>query len=347
MIPQNKGQRDIRKIIKVKAKANPHMKRRSLTQVDSILSPRNLTSREVADSVKSMGIRRLIASSTKSGLKRKRKTLKNLRKPSDTEMIIRLGNGDRVQVEQVGVVSLVLFSSQILKLKDIVYVPSMRRNLISVVALDHDGYFCNFGNGKLQLLYDSCVIGYGFLCDGLYKIDLDLKYTNSINAVTCKKRGRIDERSSMLWHKRLGHISRDKMQRLIKEGVLHDLDFLDFDTCVDCIKGKLPARARKGKKGRKQDVLEMIYTDICGPITPSAIGGYKYFITFIDDCSRFGWVELLAEKSESLSAFKTFKAAIELKLGKKIKCVHSDRGGEYYGRYDENDKNPSPFARYI
>ena len=41
-------------------------------------------------------------------------------------------------------------------------------------------------------------------------------------------------------------------------------------------------------------------------------------------------MELLAKKSESLSAFKTFKATIKLKLGKKIKCVHSDRGGEYY-----------------
>ena len=273
--------------------------------------------------------------------------LKNLRKPSDAELIIRLGNGDRVQVEQIGAISLVLSSGHILNLKDVVFVPSMRRNLISVVALDCDGYFCNFGNGKLQLLYDACIVGSGSLCDGLYKIDLHPTFINSINAVTSKKRGRIDESSSMLWHRRLGHISRDRMQRLIKEGVLHDLDFTDFDTCVDCIKGKLPARARKGKRSRKQDVLEMIYTDICGPITPSAIGGYKYFITFIDDYSRFGWLELLTEKSESLSAFKTFKATVELKLGKKIKCVHSDRGGEYYGRYDETGRNPGPFARYL
>ena len=75
--------------------------------------------------------------------------------------------------------------------------------------------------------------------------------------------------------------------------------------------------------------------------------GCKYFITFIDNYSKFGWVKLIAEKSESLDAFKTFKAEVELKFGKKIKCVNSDRDGEYYGRYDETSRNPSPFARYL
>ena len=62
---------------------------------------------------------------------------------------IRLRNRDRVQVDQIEAISLILSFGHVLNLKDVVYVPSMRRNLISVVALDHDGYFCHFGNGKL------------------------------------------------------------------------------------------------------------------------------------------------------------------------------------------------------
>ena len=73
-----------------------------------------------------------------------------------------------------------------------------------------------------------------------------------------------------------------------KKGVLHDLDFLDFDTCIDCIEGKLPIRARKDKKNRKQDVLELIHTNISKPITPSEMGDHKYFITFINYYSIFG-----------------------------------------------------------
>ncbi|KAH9781008.1 Integrase catalytic domain-containing protein [Citrus sinensis] len=98
------------------------------------------------------------------------------------------------------------------------------------------------------------------------------------------------------------------MERLIKDDILHNLDFSNFGTCVDCIKGKLTAKTRKERTRRSQQVLELVHTDICGPFTHIAIGGYKYFITFIDDFSRYGHVELLTEKSESLSVFQAFKA---------------------------------------
>jgi len=150
-----------------------------------------------------------------------------------------------------------------------------------------------------------------------------------------------------LCYRRLGHISRPQIERLIKEGIMHDLDFSDFDTCVDCIKGKLTAKVRNTGANRSDNVLELIHIDICGPITPISMGRYRYFIMFIGDYSRFGWIDLLQEKSSSLDAFKSLKAAIELKTGKKIKCVRSDRGGEYYGRYDETERNPGLFARFL
>ena len=68
---------------------------------------------------------------------------------------------------------------------------------------------------------------------------------------------------------------------------------------------------------------------------------------FIDDYSRYGFVELICEKSDYLEAFKAFKAKVELQQGKKIKVVHSDKGGEYYGRYDEMGRNPVPFPKYF
>ena len=91
----------------------------------------------------------------------------------------------------------------------------------------------------------------------------------------------------------------------------------------------------------------MIHTNICGPLTPTALGSYKYFITFIYDFSRYGYVELIHEKSDSLNVFKAFKAKVELQLGKLIKAVKSDRGGEYYGRYDEIGRNLGPFTKFL
>ena len=137
------------------------------------------------------------------------------------------------------------------------------------------------------------------------------------------------------------------MERLIIDEILPYLDFLDFDTYVNCIKGKLTTKVRNAKVDRCIELLEVIHTNIYGPFTPPAIGGYKYFITFIDDYSRYGFVELIREKSNSLEALKAFKAKVKLQQGKKIKVVHSDRGGEYYGRYDDTGCNPRPFDKYL
>ena len=77
------------------------------------------------------------------------------------------------------------------------------------------------------------------------------------------------------------------------------------------------------------------------------MGVHKYFITFIDDYSCYGFVELIREKFDSLEAFKAFKVKVGFQQRKKIKVVHFDRGGEYYGRYDEIGCNLGPFAKYL
>ena len=61
----------------------------------------------------------------------------------------------------------------------------------------------------------------------------------------------------------------------------------------------------------------------------------------------FGWVELLCEKFKEFDAFKKFKTIVELKLGKLIKCVNSNRDDEFYGWYDETSKNDGPFMTYL
>ncbi|RDX73244.1 hypothetical protein CR513_47176, partial [Mucuna pruriens] len=136
------------------------------------------------------------------------------------------------------------------------------------------------------------------------------------------------------------------MERLIREEILRVFHFSNFDTCADCIQGKLTARARKSM-ARNEKVLQLIYTDICGPITPITMGGFRYFVIFIDDFSRYDWVELLHEKSKSLDAFKTFKVVTKLKLSMKIMCVRSDKGSEFYGRYNETGRKLGPFARIV
>ena len=78
----------------------------------------------------------------------------------------------------------------------------------------------------------------------------------------------------------------------------------------------------------------MIHTDICDPFPTPSWNGQQYFITFINNYSRYYYLYLIHEKSQSLDVFKNFKFEVENQLSKKIKVVRSDRGGEYYLRYD-------------
>ena len=112
-------------------------------------------------------------------------------------------------------------------------------------------------------------------------------------------------------------------------------------------KGK-QTNKRRFEANRSLDVLELIYTDICGPFPSPSWNGQHYFITFIDDFSRYGYLYLIHDKSQSLDVFKNYKAEVENQLGKRIKSIRSDRGGEYYGRYDgSGEQHPRPFAKFL
>uniref|UniRef100_A0A2N9IKQ7 Integrase catalytic domain-containing protein n=1 Tax=Fagus sylvatica TaxID=28930 RepID=A0A2N9IKQ7_FAGSY len=88
----------------------------------------------------------------------------------------------------------------------------------------------------------------------------------------------------------------------------------------------------------------LIFVDLS---TSPSFGGEKYFITFIDDFSRYGYVYLLHEKSQAINALKAYIAEVERQLDRKVKIIRSDRGGEYYGRYDGIRQCPRPFAKFL
>nr|CAN61066.1 hypothetical protein VITISV_004412 [Vitis vinifera] len=185
--------------------------------------------------------------------------------------------------------------------------------------------------------------------DNLYLLETVPSYNETLHVESRGTKRKLNkDNSASLWHKRLGHISKSRVERLVSDGILDSLDFSDFDICVECIKGK-QTKTKKLGANRATDVLELIHTDICGPYPTASWNGQQYFITFIDDYSRYGYLFLIHEKSQSLDVFKTFKAEVELQLNKRIKSVgRSDRGGEYYGRYDgSGEQHPGPFAKYL
>ena len=265
------------------------------------------------------------------------------------ESFVFMGNRNKVPVKGIGTYRLVLDTGHYLDLFKTLYVPTFSRNLVSLPKLDVAGFVFKFGSGSFSLFKNSKLIGSGILCDGLYKFKLDNVFAETLMTLHHNgsiKRSLIDENSAYLWHKRLGHISKERIQRLIKNEILSNLDFTDLEVCIDCIKGKQTKHTKKGAT-RSTQLLEIIHTDICGPFDAPSFGGEKYFITFIDDFSRYGYIYLLHDKSQSVNALEMYIKEVERQLDKKVKIIRSDRGGEYYGKYDESGQCLGPFAKFL
>ena len=146
-----------------------------------------------------------------------------------------------MEVEAIGTFRLLLRTRFYLDLIETHVVPSLRWNLVSIPVLDTYGYCCSFGNGKVILYQNSNLVGLGSLLryDNLYLLDTIASFNESLHVSTVGiKRKLINENSASLWHKRLGHISKRRIERLVSNGILDPLDFMDFDTCVNCITGK-------------------------------------------------------------------------------------------------------------
>ncbi|KAD7478179.1 hypothetical protein E3N88_01315 [Mikania micrantha] len=256
-----------------------------------------------------------------------------IRRLERNQRTLKLGNGKELSVVAVGTLELIMKTGLCIKLYDTLYIPEISRNLVSGPKLDMDGFYVSHGNGRLTISSNSQVFGTGLLDGGLYKLELDDDFSRSllsynINENSTKtKRKRDLETSSMLWHQRLGHISRDRLSRLVKDEFLPSLDFTDFGTCVKCLKGKMTTATKIGA-ARSSNLLEIINTDISGPYTIAGITGHTSFITFIDDYSRYMYLYLIKDKSESLTTFKDYKTEVENQLNLKIKVMRSDRGGD-------------------
>jgi transposase InsO family protein len=119
------------------------------------------------------------------------------------------------------------------------------------------------------------------------------------------------------------------MKKLHSDGLLTLFDFESYETCEACLLGKMTKTPFIGFPERASDLLELIHTDVCGPMSTTARGGFQYFITFTDYLSRYGYVYLMKHKFETFEKVKEFQNEVENQRGKKIKALRSDRGGEY------------------
>nr|GEX19121.1 putative zinc finger, CCHC-type [Tanacetum cinerariifolium] len=210
------------------------------------------------------------------------------------------------------------------------YALSITRGVIFISRLYEDGFVNRFVNNTIQVSRNNMVYFSAIPRDGIFEIDLSNFLTNEsfIYAVS-NKRAKLDLDSALLWHCRLGHISKKRIEKLQHDGLLDSSDLRAFEKCVFCMSGKMTRKRYTHQVERAKDLLGLIHTDVCGPFKIMSRQGASYFVTFTDDFSRYGYVYLLKHKHEVFKNFKVFQKEVENRLGKTIKSLRSDRGGEY------------------
>jgi hypothetical protein len=177
-----------------------------------------------------------------------------------------VGNGQHVDVVAVGTLHLRLPSRFILVLNKCYYVPALSMNILSGSQLSWDGYHFESITNGCSISKDDILYVHTPNHDGLYILDLNCNEIH-MNSVDSKRYKLSDDNTTYMWHCRLGHIGMKHMKMLHSDGLLGSLDFDSFDTCEPCLMGKMTRTPFTSFVERATDLLWIIHTDMCGPMS--------------------------------------------------------------------------------
>jgi transposase InsO family protein len=196
----------------------------------------------------------------------------------------------------------------------------MGLNIISVEKLCKSGYKVIFDN-EICMISDKSnqIIAKARKQYGLYQLEVRVTAQNEQVLAIANRRDDL-----CLWHNRLAHVNEKLVRQMIRR---QDLEKERLN-CTSCIQGKMARSEFSRSNSKSSRRYELVHTDVCGPFEENAIGEYRYFVTFIDDYSKYCFVYLIRQKSEVFTKFKELYNEAE-NSGLKISILRSDNGGEY------------------
>jgi len=214
-------------------------------------------------------------------------------------------------------------------LKKVLYVPAMGSSgLVSVRCIQAAGAVVSFAANTVSIRHGRKLYGIAKLEQNAYILQTQTEHSNieAKPAQVTTKHGTLHD-----WHCRLGHISFDNVKHLAEnhpEIAIHGSH--SNSTCDSWVATKQTRIPNHLPSTRITTFpLELIHTDLAGPMNIPSLGGARYLLLFIDDHTRYTTVFTIHQKSETFSKFKEYKALVENYHNTKIKALRSDNGGEY------------------
>jgi transposase InsO family protein len=248
-------------------------------------------------------------------------------------------SGESLKAEYVGdidVISVVNGKKIKCVVENVLYVPGLKCNLFSVRRMEMIGMKITFEDGNVRIENKTKLVATGRRTGKLYELSL-FYVTPIMNDAMFG--GRV-KNQLQLWHRRFGHLSNANLLKLCKSSMvagmeldLEEINMGDDALCEPCIAGKqtrLPFNSNSSQRSSRP--LQLVHTDICGPIKPATWNGKNYFVSFIDDYTHFTIVYLLSTKDEVYDYFQEYEAMVTAHFGARISRLRSDNGGEYISR---------------
>lgn len=248
------------------------------------------------------------------------KFLHNMRKSVKKEVIA--ANNERMEIKGVGdLAQSIILDNELseVKLSDVQYIPGICANLLSVSQIVKKQYTVIFDiNGCKILDRNKKVIATGRLENDMFKLNVvDSDFACS---------AQYNDNDLLIMHRRFGHASIGKLNILLNKNLQRIIN------CEVCVKGKYARKPFNELGKRATQILQIVHSDVCGPLNIRSIGGAKYFVTFIDDCSRKTFVYVLKTKNEVFDKFVQFKTLVENQTNNKVKVLRTDNGTEYINK---------------
>ena len=210
------------------------------------------------------------------------------------------------------------------------FVPDLACNLFSVRAATAKGNSVRFKETKCWIRDRSGgLLGMGTLSSKLYYLDCK----TVVQERAAIARDRQAETVADLWHQRMGHLNGQQLKQMVSQKLVRGMNIpksAEVTFCEKCVEEKM---ARKPfiphGRIRSKRPLQRVHSDVCGPMPTNSLGGKKYFVTFVDDYTRFCSVYFMRNKSEVFNMFKEFELRVSNECESSIATLRSDNGGEY------------------
>lgn len=257
-----------------------------------------------------------------------RSILTDLRPPPE-HLTVTFGNGAQAKPAGVGDVYLELARGTTVVITDVLYMPNAAESLFSVSYAANKGFHFSFGASGCEIFKGSTSIAHVPTKSDIYYLE-----GRCLPNARAAYAARTNE-SPELWHRRFGHLGFDnltKMENLVTGMATTSTEFKAAGTnapCEACTLGKQHRLPFIASTSATHAPLELLHTDLCGPMPVPSTGGNTYFLTILDDFTNFSFVYPLSSKSDATAVIITAVTMLERQTGHTVKRIRSDNGGEF------------------